>query len=69
MNNHLPRSPGEAPLTRYGSGPYRADRCAAVTVYRGDQCRRRPGYGPHGLFCKQHGFIAACAERLNRSAA
>ena len=69
MSPRLPRSPGEAPLTRYGSGPYQPDRCAAMTVWNGNQCRRRPGYGPFGMFCKQHGFQAACAERLNKSAA
>ena len=68
MNHRLPRSPGEAPLIRYGSGPYQPDRCAAATAWHGRQCRRRPGYGPHCLFCKQHGFIAACAERLNKNA-
>lgn len=63
-NPRLPRSPGEAPLTRYGSGPYQPDRCAAVTVWRGTQCRCRPGFGPHGLFCRRHGLIAALAERM-----
>lgn len=61
-----PRTRKEAELFRYGKSgirpsgsPYDPARCAAVVPEGGRsvlfrQCGRKPGFGPDGIFCKQH---------------
>ena len=62
----FPRSREQAERYRYGitsqnqaGDPYDPDRCAAevTSVWHHRQCRRRPGYGPSSMFCRQHGPI------------
>lgn len=60
-----PNTPDEAAVYRFNkwSGnpnghPYQADHCAEE-IYSGGfslpyQCSRKPGYGAHGMRCKQH---------------
>jgi len=59
-------TPEEAKAYRYnrwGGNPkgtaYNAERCCEPVWKPGrgamqHQCRRKPGFGPHGLYCKQH---------------
>ena len=63
-----PRTVKEAMEHRYGccwinekGNPYNPDRCALEVGMAhdegGQQCSRKPGYGPSGLYCKQHAKI------------
>ena len=36
--------------------------------YMPHQCRRKPGHGPEGLYCKQHDPIAAAAKYAKETA-
>ena len=70
MLNH-PTKREECAQLRYGEWagkpqgtPYNPERCAYevwhnMTAY---QCLRSPGYGPDGLYCKQHARIMEVAQ-------
>jgi len=73
MSRCTPETPEEAAQVEYGT-PYRpigynATRCVE-RVHDGGrwpsfhQCQRKPGHGPGGLYCRQHG--AKAASRLDR---
>lgn len=56
-----PKTKAEAAKMRYGAHgfAYQGTQCAAEVADGGrsvsfHQCRRKPGYGPDGLYCKQH---------------
>ncbi len=58
-----PKTLEEAKKHRYGQWagnergyPYRPDQCAYSVQYHWTQCQcsRANGYGPEGLYCKQH---------------
>jgi len=63
---HRPHTLEEARKYRYGcwagapkGHPYREGKCAAEVCrdYIFHQCSRKNGYGPGGLYCKQHAKI------------
>jgi len=56
----FPESRETAQTFVYGDQtPYRPEQCAAesTTTFYARQCRRRPGHGPSGMFCRQHGLV------------
>jgi len=57
-----PKSREAAATFIYGNrAAFDPERCAAenTTTYHHRQCRRRPGFGPLGMFCRQHGPLVA----------
>lgn len=63
MSMYSPKTRAEAEKTRYGTHhhprAYDPARCAESVRDQGrwppyHQCERKPGYGPDGLYCKQH---------------
>ena len=63
-----PKTLEEAIQYRYGTWagnpqghPYKENRCAyeVWSQWVAHQCQRKNGYGPEGLYCKQHAKILA----------
>jgi len=71
-----PQTREEAKKFKYGAGPrysrlnFRPEQCAySVDAKLWHQCSRKPGYGPAGLYCKQHAnqFVADGGKMKRRS--
>ncbi len=73
-----PETPEEARTWRYGQWggnpngrPYNPKKCAYAVMSEGFcidyQCLRKPGHGPHGMFCRNHARIIEVAKGENNA--